>query len=142
MRTDVDGWDWKDLVEHLQRNYGIGYDDGSLPYYRWRAREAIIVGNMCKARRVDIATVVVCAEYCKAHSKNAETVAGLLSHLREAALWEKARTSTHLERDILDAIERERLLTGEESEGWIGRLLRAQPGKQREVLAEWQNART
>lgn len=141
MRTDVSGWDWKDLVEYLQRNYGIGYDDGSMPYYRWRAREAIIVGNMCKSRRVDIATVVVCAEFCRAHNKSAETVGGLLSHLREAAVWDRARASTHLERDIHEAVSRERQLSDDESEDWVGRLLRAAPEKQREVLAEWQNAR-
>lgn len=141
MRTDVSGWDYTDLVEHLQQSYGIGVDDGKMPYYKWRAREAVIVKNLCQSRHVDIATVVRCAEYCKAANKNAETVTQVLSHLHDAAVWDKAQQRDELEEEIRRAIEREQALADKASEVWIGKLLRAAPERKREVLAEWQTAR-
>lgn len=141
MRTDVSGWNWKDLVEHLQQNYGIGMDDGTLPYYKWRAREAAKVRNLCKSRRVDVTTVVRCAEYCRATNQNVESVGGLLSRLHEAAIWDKARNSSLLEEDISAAVAREQSLGDEDSERWINQLLRARPSKQEEVLDAWRMQR-
>jgi hypothetical protein len=141
VRTDVSKFTWPDLVEHLQRNFGVGQDDALMPYYKWRARESIKIKNLCKQRRVDIPTVVLCAEYCKAHNIGAVSVAQLLSHLSQATLWHRSMNVDRLELEIQAAVARERQLSDEESENWVSKLMRSSGEARREVLDEWASTR-
>jgi CRISPR/Cas system Type II protein with McrA/HNH and RuvC-like nuclease domain len=142
---NVDRWTYSRLFEYLQENLGIGDFSGEpSEYHAWKMRQIGMIKRMMERRKVSMAEMVTCAEYCKAKRIQPESHAGLLWHYDAARKWKRSRhvEAIQVEFDEAVAQEQERVFSDEEASRWVDMLLRATGPNREEVLERWRKERS
>jgi hypothetical protein len=143
-KSDVAGWSATRLFDYIEENLGIGDFAGEPQEYRaWRMGQVGRMKRLLTYRHVSNLEMKACADYCKAHRIQPESLAGLLRHIHDAMKWQRnrLREQKDLDFDEILAQEQERALSDEEASRWVDMLLRASKSRREEVLTKWRQER-
>lgn len=147
-KTPVKKGDGKlDLYEYGRERLGYGdwWSGLDEPYWKYAGMEAHKLSLSMRKHRITPEEFRLLVDYAHAQRLRIEHPVWLFRLLPEAKLWRselRSREPSDIEREIADAVARERTLADHMSQDWITRLIRARGDYRKEVLQEWVAARS
>lgn len=139
--TEEDPDSYAELWDFLVLKFGLGDWDESIPYYKYRMNEIAKLKRVMAKRGTTVQQLVLCARYCEQHRVPIKHMFKLFDYYQPARREQREQLVTALARAIEQAISQEREHPRDDSDYWIGRLVRAQGDARQEVLAEWRETR-